>query len=421
MPLRALAALFSMLAFFLAAPTVSAQDEHAGHDMPQDSASRGPKVFAGASGIALGTAAAPGINNRTLAEGYFTQPMVMAMLVMPRERFVADLTLNFEGTTLDRGELNAGVHGEGYIDRRHPHTLVHELVGTGNFTFRSLRMSLTAGKGFVPFGTDDPMSRPFVKYPVNHHLAQLLERGLVSAAIAGGRFIMEGAIFNGDEPESPRDLPNWDRFGDSWSARLTAVAAKGVELQGSVARVESPEHATGGGLDHRKVSVSARFESSGRYALAEWARTREGEGNATAFTFSSALAEGAMTLGTFTFAGRAERTERPEEERALNAFRTPRPHSDLGIIGTTRWTIVSVAASAALPSYRRIRFNPFVEVSTQKPVATATPAVFIPAEFYGKSRLWSFSFGARVGVGMRHARMGRYGAALPHNTHGGMK
>ena len=409
MQLRALAVLFSILA---AVGTASAQDEHAGHDMSQDSASPGPRVFAGAGGIVLGTMAKPGVNNRTLAEGYLTQPMVMAMLMTPRQRFVADLTLNFEGSTLDRGELNAGVHGEGYIDRRHPHTLIHELVGTGNFTFRSLRMSLTAGKGFVPFGTDDPMSRPFVKYPVNHHLAQLLERGLVSAAIAGGPFIVEGAAFNGDEPESPNDLPNWDRFGDSWSARLTAVPAKGFELQGSVARVESPEHATGGGLDHRKVSASARFESNGRYALAEWARTREGEGNTTAFTFSSALAEGAMTFGRYSFAARAERTQRPEEERSLNAFRTPRPHSDLGIIGTTRWDILSVNASAALPTYRKIRFNPFIEISTQKPVATATPAVFIPAEFYGKSRLWSFSVGARLGVGMKHARMGRYGAAI---------
>ena len=420
MPLRALAALYSILAIIVAAPRVSAQDEHAGHDMPQDSASSGPRVFAGASGIALGTIAAPGINNRTLAEGYFTQPMVMAMLMTPRERFVADLTLNFEGTTLDRGELNAGVHGEGYIDRRHPHTLIHELVGTGNFTFGSLRMSLTAGKGFVPFGTDDPMSRPFVKYPVNHHLAQLLERGLISAAIARGPFVLEGATFNGDEPQSPNDLPNWDRFGDSWSARLTAIPAKGVELQGSVARVESPEHETGEGLDHRKVSVSARFEKNGRYGLAEWARTREGEGNATAFTFTSALAEGAMTFGRFSVAGRAERTERPEEERGLNAFRTPRPHSDLGIIGITRWTIFTAAVSAALPSYRKLRFNPFVEVSTQKPVATATPAVFIPADFYGKSRLWSYSAGVRLGVGMRHVRMGRYGAAT-QKAHGDMK
>jgi hypothetical protein len=185
-----------------------------------------------------------------------------------------------------------------------------------------------------------------------------------------------------------------------------------LEVQGSAARVESPEHASGGGLDHRKVSVSARYQSNGRYALAEWARTREGEGNQTSFTFNSALAEGSVAVGRLNFGVRAERTERPEEERALNVFRSPRPHSDLGIIGITRWTVLTTNMAASLPSYRSFKISPFVEISTQKPVATASPAVFIPEDFYGKSRLWSFSLGARLGVGMKHSRMGRYGASL---------
>lgn len=420
MQLRASAVRFSLAAILVLGQSAGAQDEHAGHDMSQDSA-QGPTVSAGVGGIVLGTIALPGINNRTLAEGYLSQPVVMAMLATPRQRFVADLTLNFEGSTLDRGELNAGMHGEGYVDRRHPHTLVHELIGTGNFTLRPLRMSLTAGKGFVPFGTDDPMSRPFVKFPVNHHLAQLLERGLISVAIGSGPFIIEGALFNGDEPASAYDLPNWDRFGDSWSARITARPVERLELQGSLARVESPEIGQGGGLDHRKQSVSVRYESGRTYVLAEWARTRAGEGDATAFTFNSALAEGSVRLWRLSVAGRAERTERPEEERALNPFRTPRPHSDLGIIGTTRWDVLSLAVSGPLPSYRKIRGNPFIEVSTQKPVATTRPAVFIPKDFYGKSRLWSFSIGIRLGVGMKHDRMGRYGAAATHHMTGGMQ
>jgi hypothetical protein len=414
MQLRASAALFSFVVVLTASKT-AAQDEHAGHGMSADSAVTGPSVSAGVSGIVLGTIAKPGINTRTLAEGYLTQPMAMAMLMTSRQRFVAELTLNFEGSTLDRGELNAGVYGEGYVDRRHPHTLVHQLVGTGNFRVREVRMSLTGGKGFVPFGTDDPMSRPFVKYPVNHHLAQILERALVSAAVAAGPVMIEGATFNGDEPEGPHDLPDWDHFGDSWSTRFT-VRTKGVELQGSVARVESPELPQGGGLDHRKLSASARFQSNGRYLLAEWARTREGEGSATAFTFNSALAEGSIAFGRFTVGARAERTERPEEERALNAFRTPRPHSDLAIVGITRWNVLTMNAGAIMPSYRKIRTTLFAEIATQKPVATTSPALFIPEDFYGSSRLWSFSAGVRIGVGMKHGRMGRYGAATSHDV-----
>ena len=418
--LRALSRLSFTAAVLMGAPAqASAQGGHEGHDMSPDSVQAGPVIRAGASGIVLASVAAPGVNKRTLAEGYLTQPMVMAMLMTPGGRFIADLTLNFEGSTLERGELNAGVYGEGYVDRRHPHTLLHELVGTAFFPAGRARLSLTAGKGFVPFGTDDPMSRPFVKYPVNHHLAQLLERAMVSGAAAYGPLVLEAAAFNGDEPESPYDLPNYDRIGDSWSARLSARTTAGLEVQGSFASVESPEHAIGGGLDHRKLSVSGRFESRGRYLLAEWARTSEREGDESDFEFSSVLAEGSIELGKVKVAARAERSERPEEERDLNPFRTPRPHSDVSIIGQTRWDIASLSVSAQLPSYRKMRFAPFVEVSTQKPSSLTTPAVFEPAAFYGEARLWSFSLGARLGVGMRHGRMGRYGVAANLDAHKG--
>jgi hypothetical protein len=406
---RSLFNTLSILAIVTIAGRVQSQDVHEGHDMGNDSA-RGPVASAGASAILLGTVASPGINERTLAEGYLTQPMAMAMLASPGGHFVADMTLNFEGASLKRGELNAGVHGEGYVDRRHPHTLLHELVGTGLFSVGPARLSLTAGKGFVPFGTDDPMSRPFVKYPVNHHLAQILERALGLAALGAGPLAFEGALFNGDEPTGPYDLPNYDRIGDSWSTRLTA-RARGAELQASYAKVKSPEHETGG-LDRRQLSASARYESKGRYALAEWARTREVDGSTTAFTFRSILAEGSIDIRKLTFAARAERSERPEHERGVNAFRTPQPHSDLSIIGRTRWDILTAGISAPLPSYRKLGFSSFVEVSTQKPKSLTNPSVFIPEDFYGASRLWSFSFGMRIGVGMKHKRMGRYGVAV---------
>jgi hypothetical protein len=185
-----------------------------------------------------------------------------------------------------------------------------------------------------------------------------------------------------------------------------------MELQGSFAKVKSPEHASGGGLDHRKLSASARYALNGRYALAEWARTSEGEGGETSFTFRSLLTEGSIDLGRFTLAARGERSERPEHERGVNVFRTPQPHSDLSIIGRTRWDIVSGSIAARLPSYRKVRFMSFVEITTQTPTSLTDPAVFVPKDFYGSSRLWSFSFGARVGVGMEHKRMGRYGVAV---------
>src|SRR5690606_22315913 len=102
------------------------------------------------------------------------------------------------------------------------------------------------------------------------------------------------------------------RFGDSWSGRLTVWPAAGVEVQGSYARVESPEHREAAGLDSRKWSASARLERSGDagrlYAMAEWGRTTEGESD-----YSTFLAEAALRRGALGAAYRFERTERPEE------------------------------------------------------------------------------------------------------------
>ena len=86
---------------------------------------------------------------------------------------------------MPEGELALGGWGEGFVDRRHPHTYLHEAMvwGCGPGRQRGkvgIAGGLAAGKGIVPFGTDDPMSRPFVRFPVNHHLAQIVERAEIA-------------------------------------------------------------------------------------------------------------------------------------------------------------------------------------------------------------------------------------------------
>ena len=106
------------------------------------------------------------------------------------------------------------------------------------------------------------MVRPVVRYPVNHHLAQILERAVVIAGIAGGPVVLEAGLFNGDEPEHPGQWPNVSRFGDSWSGRLTVLPIRELELQGSYAHVHSPEHRPGAGTDQHKWSVSGRWDGA---------------------------------------------------------------------------------------------------------------------------------------------------------------
>src|SRR3954470_8679077 len=255
-----------------------------------------------AQGVMAATGADPVPGDRPLSEGRVVQPVVMLHAGWGRH-LTGLATLDLAGLTIPEGELAPGDWGEGFMDRRHPHTYAHELLVSGTDLLGGRdgagEISLTAGKGFAPFGTDDPMVRPPLRYPVNHHFAQILERAVLIGAGRRGPVSLELGLFNGDEPERPDQWPLIEgRFGDSGSGRLTATPVNGLELQGSYAHVHSPEHGPGAGPDQDKVSLSARWEGpvGGRpvYGLVEWARTSEADGF---FVYHSFLAEGAWTGG----------------------------------------------------------------------------------------------------------------------------
>jgi hypothetical protein len=339
----------------------------------------------------------------------------MARADLPqRVRLVA--TLNLEGLTIPDGELTPGDWGEGFIDRRHPHTYVHELMLSADDILGGMdgpgRVSLSAGKGFAPFGTDDPMSRPAVRYPVNHHLSQILERWVAILGARMGPVMLEGGLFNGDEPERPGQWPRVGRFGDSWSGRLSVQPISALELQGSYADVHSPEHRPGSGTNQHKQSLSARWDDEeGRlpvYGLVEWSRTSEADGF---FIFHGLLAEGAWTRGRSRLHYRFERTERPEEERTLSPFRSIRPHLENSILGKTRWTIHTAGYTLRISdAAARFEALPFLEISRGR-ATDVGGGLFDVRDFYGKSTFWSVSVGLRLGFGMPMHRMGRYGVA----------
>ena len=371
-----------------------------------------------AQALALVTRVDPAMAGRAYTEGYLVQPIIMAHGSAFRGALAGVLSLDFEGLTLDRGQLTPGTYGEGYADRRHPHTYLHEALIVGRGAFRRTGVSLAIGKGFVPFGTDDPMMRPFAAYPANHHLAQILERYVAVGAVQHGRFVVEGAVFNGYEPASPGAPPDADRFGDSWAARVTATAFYQVELQGSYAFVTSPELAGGAGLDQRKWSTAARFDrpvGRVRSGLLEWARTDALLGDLRTNSYTSVLGELTVAVRSLSISGRYENTTRPEEQRLLDPFRTSRSPTDLGIIGITRWQVGTVAASLQR-RIGRVDVAPFAEVSFSHPKEELIPTAFVPRDVYGSSSIWSISLGGRFGVGPQHTRMGRYGAGMPNVT-----
>ena len=348
----------------------------------------------------------------SLGEVRVVQPMLFFHAgVLDRLRLTG--VLNFEGATIPQGELAAGNWGEGFVDRRHPHTYLHELMLAADVLRDrggATQLSVAAGKGFAPFGTDDPMTRPFLQYPVNHHLAQILERALAIAAVRAGPLTAEAGLFNGDEPERPGQWPRVSRFGDSWSGRLTGAVRAGLTVQASHAHVHSPEHRPGAGTDQSKWSLSARWMCpvGGHpvYGLIEWAHTSEADGF---FVFHSLLAEGAWTRGRHRLQYRFERTERPEEER-IHAFRSLRPHLENSILGITRWTTHTLGYDVVVLCRGSLEIRPLAEVGYAR-IAKVDGGLFDITGLYGRDHIWSLTLGVRLTGGMAMHRMGRYGAA----------
>ena len=72
----------------------------------------------------------------SLGEVRVVQPVVMAQAgALDRLRLTG--VLNLEGLTIPAGELAPGNWGEGFVDRRHPHTYLHELMSDGTVRLTS--------------------------------------------------------------------------------------------------------------------------------------------------------------------------------------------------------------------------------------------------------------------------------------------
>ncbi len=379
-------------------------------EIDADSPSGRPWALLSATAITAYTWMSRVPRGASLDEFHLVQPIVMLQAGALRDRLRFEGAIDFEGATMPNGELGPGLWGEGFIDRRHPHTYFHELILSGAVPLPGgLHVSLAAGKGFAPYGTDDPMNRPAELFPVNHHWSQILERAVLIAGVQWRPLVLEAGLFNGDEPENPSQWPNLSRFGDSRSIRLLIHPIEGVELQGSHAVVKSPEHRPGAGSDNYKWSASVRVERpllGGRgYLLGEWAHNSEFDGF---FTFRSWLIESAWSGGRQRPYYRYENTDRPEESRTQNPFRGVRPHLENSIIGSSRWSVHTAGYGVELGSTRRLGIEPFVEVSYAR-VRKLGGGIYDPQLIYGGDSFWRLTTAVRLNWRMQGHRMGRYG------------
>jgi hypothetical protein len=350
-------------------------------------------------------------------EFYLTQPAVMFNIESAGSRFTLRTTLNFEGVTQENGELTFGGWGEGFIDKRHPHTLLHEFMLSANlWSFAGGDVSISAGKGFAPYGTDDPMSRPVVKYPTNHHLSQILERWTLNGVYVNRGWSVEAGLFGGGEPEGPYDLSNIESFGDSWSARVARRFGPGygpmaeTELSASFGRVREVQHEEAvvtklynAALRHERV-----YGFGNVYGLLEASKSELQEGDG----YFSILAETQLRRGAHQPYYRVEYATRPEYEREGVSGTDDffRYDHDSHAIGATRWLINTVGYGYELTGYP-ISARPFVELQHNR--ARAERGGIEPEDLFGKSNFWGVSAGFRVFLGGDPMRMGSYGVLDP--------
>ncbi|HEX7239227.1 MAG TPA: hypothetical protein VF263_03095, partial [Longimicrobiaceae bacterium] len=355
-------------------------------------------------------------------EAYLTQPAAMIDLAGPGRRLVLRATLNLEAETQREGEYTFGGWGEGYLDKRHPHTFLHEAMLSLNvWDAPGGAFSLSAGKGFAPYGTDDPMSRPGVKYPTNHHLSQVLERWTLNGVyLHRSGFSVEAGLFGGAEPAGPSDFRNARSFGDSWSARLTQRFGGGTgpgapwEVSASYARVEEAHHGSRAvtHLANAAVRHERGYGFGTLYALAEASRSEPG---GAAEGYHSLLGETQLGLGR---SGRhrpyyrVEYATRPEYERDGSPGSDGFYRYDHGghAVGSTRW-LVNTAGYGYDLTGSPLSLRPFVEIQHNR--VWGGRGDVDPEALFGRDAFWSLSAGFRVFLGGGPMRMGGYGVLDP--------
>ena len=391
----------------------------AGDDMWNAALGKGWRAFGMAQLLPVVTIAAPSVEDSPLSvtKWYLTQPALMLNLEGPGQRVALRTTLNLEGITLEDGEVTFGGWGEGFIDKRHPHTILHEFMLSVNlWELGGGDLSLSVGKGFAPYGTEDPMARPGIKFPTNHHLSQILERWTVSGAFLRGGWSVEAGVFGGAEPEGPYDFSNIESFGDSWSARLSkrwgivSGASAEWELSTSYGRVvethrseEQTAQLWNGALRHTRGA-----DSGLQYMLLEASVSREGEED----DFFSILAEARFDRSGHQPYLRVEYAARPEfqREQALAGPDFFRYEQDAEPIGSTRWLISMVAYAYELTGYP-LSVRPFAELQYVR--VREDRGALDPVVLFGSDSFWGLSLGARILLGGNPMRMGVYGVLDP--------
>jgi hypothetical protein len=204
------------------------------------------------------------------------------------------------------------------IDRQHPHDFFMELSASYSVKLSGKASIFLYGglPGEPAFGPPAFMHRQSImdspEAPISHHWLDSthIAFGVVTAGLVVDRVKIEASRFNGREPDERRfDIETGPL--DSTALRLSFNPTAELSLQGSWARLESPEQLEPG-------ENQTRWSASGIYTRKlggdGWWSTTLAWGRRTADheSFDAVAFESAAGFGDWTLFGRAEYTENSE-------------------------------------------------------------------------------------------------------------
>ena len=207
--------------------------------------------------------------------------------------------------------------GEPIHDRQHPHDLVMELAAEYDRPLRgSVRWQLYAGlagePALGPVAYPHRLSAmPNPIAPIAHHWldATHITFGVVTTAIYGQRWKVEGSAFNGREPDEHRKNVDLDAL-DSVSGRVwwTPTALIAVQVSAGHLREAEPGHdSSGPRVDVRRITASVSIHDT-RANDGFWATTIAwGQNEEDGEVANAILAESHLAFGDRqSWFGRAE-------------------------------------------------------------------------------------------------------------------
>jgi hypothetical protein len=241
-------------------------------------------------------------------------------------------------TAANPGYLEIFQQGETYrglqiTDHQHPHDLLMQLSAAWRVPLGSRSGFTLAGgpAGEAALGPVAFMHRASAaEYPfaaLSHHTfdSTHIAYGVATAAVDWGRWVVEGSVFNGREPDENR----WDMdFGplDSFSGRLWFNVNSEWTLQASSGRLKDPEQLEPGNIVRSTASISWTRKNGPDVSsvTAAYGRNDSDHGARNAVLVEAARKAGLNSLyGRFEAAHRAA-TDKGDREAAAAASREVR-------------------------------------------------------------------------------------------------